>query len=97
VTTVPAEWTGRVRLRLPDVELAEWVERALGPEASREVPRSTATISRPDRGEVQIEIATKDAGAMRAALNTYLGWIHLALAAARSARRPEVGKAPGPS
>jgi tRNA threonylcarbamoyladenosine modification (KEOPS) complex Pcc1 subunit len=34
-----------------------------------------------------LSISARDSGAMRAALNTYLGWVHLSLATAQAARR----------
>ena len=86
MTTVPAEWTATVEVRSPDAPLLDWLERALGPEAAREVPRSTAELRRAKDGGVVISISTRDSGAMRAALNTYLGWIHLSIGAATAAR-----------
>jgi tRNA threonylcarbamoyladenosine modification (KEOPS) complex Pcc1 subunit len=88
MTTVPADWSATIRLQAGSVELGSWVEQALRPEAAREVPRSTAEIRREKDGGVTIEIRARDAGAMRAALNTYLGWIHLAVASERAGRAP---------
>ena len=86
----PAVWTGSIEIHAPSVEKAEWLFRALGPEAEREVPRARASLIRPQPDQVRIEIAAKDTGALRAALNTYLGWIDLAEAAlAATAPRPE--------
>jgi len=79
-------WTAVVRLRLDDTALADWLDRALRPEASREVPRAQAEIRRGEGNSLELTIRARDSGAMRAALNTYLGWIHLSLATARSAR-----------
>jgi tRNA threonylcarbamoyladenosine modification (KEOPS) complex Pcc1 subunit len=73
-----AVWTGTIEIRAPSHERAEWLFRALGPEAEREVPRSRATLLRPQPDLVRIEIGARDTGALRAALNTYLGWIDLA-------------------
>ncbi len=86
MTSVPAEWSATIVVRAPEDALASHLERALNPEAAREVPRSTAAVRRNPDGRVEIEIAARDSGAMRAALNTYLGWVHLAVAAARVAR-----------
>jgi len=36
-----------------------------------------------------LSISARDSGAMRAALNTYLGWVHLSLATARAASSRE--------
>ena len=56
---------------------AERMLRALGPEAHREVPRATARLSRPADRVVEITVTARDSGALRAALNTYLGWVSL--------------------
>ncbi len=80
-------WTATIELRTRDASLSDHVERALRPEAAREVPRSAATVRRVGTGPVEIAISARDTGAMRAAPNTYLGWIDLALAAARAAGR----------
>jgi tRNA threonylcarbamoyladenosine modification (KEOPS) complex Pcc1 subunit len=79
VTAEERGWTVRISVRLPQVELATWVERALGPEASREVPRARATIERAAPSTIDVAITARDTGAVRAAMNTYLGWVHLAL------------------
>jgi tRNA threonylcarbamoyladenosine modification (KEOPS) complex Pcc1 subunit len=73
-------------------DLARWVGRALAPEALRELARAEATIRSRGPGRLELTIRAADAGAMRAALNTYLGWIQLSLATAQAAepgrRRP---------
>jgi tRNA threonylcarbamoyladenosine modification (KEOPS) complex Pcc1 subunit len=88
----PETWTATVTLRLSDPMLAAWVERALLPEAAREVPRSRAEVRPVAGGGLELTISARDSGAMRAALNTYLGWIHLSLATARASGR---GPVPG--
>jgi tRNA threonylcarbamoyladenosine modification (KEOPS) complex Pcc1 subunit len=85
-------WTATVRLTVGRAELARWLAQALAPEAAREVPRSRATVRR-SGPVVELRIGATDAGAMRAALNTYLGWISLALAALGASRGP----VPGPT
>lgn len=64
---------------------AHWLEESLRPEAAREVPRASARLRHSSPGSVEVTIRADDAGAMRAALNTYLGWIDLGLATARVA------------
>jgi tRNA threonylcarbamoyladenosine modification (KEOPS) complex Pcc1 subunit len=89
--TAPGPWRGTVLLRRADAGAAERVLRALGPEAAREVPRTRARLDRPDPRSVRITIEARDTGALRAALNTYLGWITLGErteAAARAAPAP---------
>ena len=87
MTTVPADWTATISLRVREPQVGDWVERALRPEAAREVPRSSAEVRRGTQGELTVAISARDSGAMRAALNTYLGWIHLSLATAEAAGR----------
>ena len=97
MTSVPAEWRATIVVRAPEASIASHLERALNPEAAREVPRSTAAVHRRPDGRVEIEISARDSGAMRAALNTYLGWVHLAVAAARVARVDRPASAAGDS
>lgn len=87
MTSVPAEWNATVTVRTRDPARVDQVARALRPEAAREVPRSSAELRDGGPGVLTIAIAARDSGAMRAAMNTYLGWIHLALASARVAAR----------
>jgi len=81
-------WTAFVQLRVDDPRVAEWLEQALQPEAAREVPRARAELKRGPGATLDLSITARDSGAMRAALNTYLGWIHLSLATAQTAQRP---------
>lgn len=85
MTTASDSWTATITVRTADPRLLGWLERALRPETAREVPRSTADVRRSADGRVTISIAARDSGAMRAALNTYLGWVHLSLETARAA------------
>ncbi|HEY6238039.1 MAG TPA: KEOPS complex subunit Pcc1 [Thermoplasmata archaeon] len=74
----PADvWSARVIVERASAEGAERLARALGPEASREVPRARARIERPSETVVELRITAQDTGALRAALNTYLGWVEL--------------------
>ena len=77
-------WSATVAVRARDPQLVGWVERALRPEAAREVPRANAELRIGPPDTVVITISAHDAGALRAALNTYLGWVHLSLATARA-------------
>jgi len=83
-------WSARLLVRFANPTVASWVERALQPEASREVPRARAELRRDVERSLELTITARDSGAMRAALNTYLGWIHLALAAADAATRSDL-------
>jgi len=80
-------WTASVTVRSGKPAVADWLEQALRPEASREVPRAHAEVRRTSGDAVELTISARDSGAMRAALNTYLGWIHLSLAIAQAADR----------
>jgi len=84
--TLPSRsWQATIQLTARRPALAEWLVAALGPEAAREVPRAGATVARTAPGSLTIAIEAADAGAMRAALNTYLGWVALGVATARTA------------
>jgi len=80
-------WTACVRVSVGDPRVVSWVEQALRPEASREVPRASADLRRSSDRTLELTISARDSGAMRAALNTYLGWIHLSLETARAAEQ----------
>jgi tRNA threonylcarbamoyladenosine modification (KEOPS) complex Pcc1 subunit len=80
-------WTALISVRLPSAELAGWLERALLPEAAREVPRARADVRRAAPNVVEVALTARDTGAVRAGMNTYLGWIHLALATLGHSRR----------
>jgi tRNA threonylcarbamoyladenosine modification (KEOPS) complex Pcc1 subunit len=86
MTAPKATWTARISIRPRRPEVADWLARALSPEATREVPRAHAEVERPAGDVVEIAIHAADAGAMRAALNTYLGWVALSLSTAEAAR-----------
>ncbi|NNN17105.1 MAG: hypothetical protein HKL79_01905 [Thermoplasmata archaeon] len=90
-------WTATISIRLEEAEVADWLARALAPEAAREVPRATASIDHSVPNIVRISLEARDTGAARAALNTYLGWVHLTLETVRAARTPRAGGVPPPS
>jgi tRNA threonylcarbamoyladenosine modification (KEOPS) complex Pcc1 subunit len=81
----PGTWTATVRVHAPSEHVAQMLELALRPEADREVPRARGQLSRPHPNEVALAVTARDGGAMRAALNTYLGWVSLSVATLRSA------------
>ncbi len=88
MTTAPA-WTGTITCRCPTPEMADRLARSLGPEVVREVPRARAQIERGPAGEVRVRIAARDTGALRAAVQTYLGWLRLAEATEIVASLPD--------
>ena len=64
---------------------ADALLQALSPEAGREVPRARTKFSL-DGQNVVIDVEADDAGALRAALNSYLRWAALALDASKLAK-----------
>lgn len=71
-------WTAHIRLQRASKASAERLARTLAPEASREVPRASSTVRRRKERWVEVEVTARDTGALRAALNTFLGWAQLA-------------------
>jgi len=55
---------------------ADVILSTLSPEIGRELPRTDTNITR-DNDTVIIKVEAKDVSAMRAALNSYLGWIRI--------------------
>ena len=55
---------------------ADAVLSALSPEIGRELPRTESIMTR-DGDTLTIRIGAADTSAMRAALNSYLGWIRI--------------------
>jgi KEOPS complex subunit Pcc1 len=55
---------------------ADVIVSVLAPEVGRELPRTETDIIR-NGDTVTITVSAKDASAMRAALNSYLGWIRI--------------------
>ena len=86
MTELPEPWSATVAVRVENSEIADWLLRSLGAEATREVPRAQAHVRRAGERTVELALEARDVGALRAALNTYLGWGHLALATADAAR-----------
>ncbi len=89
-------WTGRILVRAREPGTAAWIKASLEPEAAREVPRSRARVEAPDPSVVEIAVESRDVGAMRAAVNTYLGWVDLAARTLRAARGAATGGAAAP-
>jgi tRNA threonylcarbamoyladenosine modification (KEOPS) complex Pcc1 subunit len=81
-------WEARVSVRSAEGEVLDRLARTLGPEAAGEGTRLTARVVRAPDGALELELSARDTSSMRAALNTYLGWVHLALRTSRVARAP---------
>jgi len=92
VTADLRPWEATIRVRTRPADVAGWLVAALSPEAAREVPRAGATITETPPDGLTIVVDAADAGAMRAALNTYLGWVDLAARTARGAAPPALSK-----
>ncbi|MHB8352135.1 MAG: KEOPS complex subunit Pcc1, partial [Thermoplasmata archaeon] len=76
--TDPSGWEGIIEIDRPMAGAADRLAAALRPESSREVPRATARVDRVGPDTVRLTLTARDTGALRAALNTYHGWISLA-------------------
>jgi tRNA threonylcarbamoyladenosine modification (KEOPS) complex Pcc1 subunit len=72
----PGPWQAVISVDRDEAR-AERLVRTLAPEAAREVPRARCEIVRVAPGRMELRIETRDTGSLRAALNTYLGWISL--------------------
>ena len=85
--SVPSDstWTATITLQPASPEWSRWLEESLRPEAAREVPRARATLRLVPPHGLALDIEARDVGALRAALNTYLGWLQLALGTLRAA------------
>jgi tRNA threonylcarbamoyladenosine modification (KEOPS) complex Pcc1 subunit len=81
-------WAATIEIRLPSAAGAVRLARSLAPESTREVPRATARVDRPGPTVVRVTISARDTGALRAAINTHLGWVQLALATERRVAPP---------
>ncbi len=81
-------WTATLTVRVAEGAWAEWLFRALQPEVAREVPRARAELRSTGSDRFEIALTARDTGSIRAAMNTYLGWVDLALATAARARSP---------
>ncbi len=69
--------------------MADRLAQSLAPEVVREVPRARAEIERGAPGEIRVLITARDTGALRAAVQTYLGWLRLAEATEAVASLPD--------
>ncbi|MCI4348774.1 MAG: hypothetical protein L3J93_00940 [Thermoplasmata archaeon] len=72
-------WQARISIDRTDAASTDHLERVLRPESAREVPRTRARIVRSGRKQLAIDVDCEDAGALRAGMNAFLGWIDLAL------------------
>ena len=71
------DWTASIAVDCGSPEAARRLFRVLRPEAHREVPRARATLPEPSDGTLVLELEARDTGALRAGLQTFLGWVQL--------------------
>jgi tRNA threonylcarbamoyladenosine modification (KEOPS) complex Pcc1 subunit len=83
VTRRGGHWTARIRVRTQTARSAERLLLALTPESAREVPRTRTEIARTGNTGVELRITADATGALRAAVNTHLGWVQLVLSTER--------------
>ncbi len=87
----PTSWEGTITIGPALPVVLRSLERALEPEVAREVPRAGASLRRNRSGTLGLSIRSADTGALRAALNTYLGWIDLVVGTVRAVSEPSEG------
>ncbi|HZY71411.1 MAG TPA: CTAG/PCC1 family protein [Thermoplasmata archaeon] len=81
-------WTASLEVRAGSKAVAGRWRVALGPESQREIPRATARIGRIPDATVRVHLEAPTPGALRAAVNTYLGWFDLLARASQVAESP---------
>ena len=79
-------WVATIDIERGTRTAAEHLVRTLAPEVQREVPRARSVVERKATTHVVITIHARDTGALRAGLNTYLGWLDLVEATEKVAR-----------
>jgi KEOPS complex subunit Pcc1 len=77
----------RLTFDLDSPAQADAIEAALRPELGDDVPGSRSQLAR-DGATLILDLQAEDAGALRAALNSYLRWVQTALDVHAVARRP---------
>lgn len=77
-------WEADLEVRCGSTATAQRLYRVLAPEAAREVPRARAELEPPIADRLLLRIFARDTGALRAAVQTYLGWVQLEAATERS-------------
>jgi tRNA threonylcarbamoyladenosine modification (KEOPS) complex Pcc1 subunit len=70
--------SGTISLELDSAAEADVVEAALAPEMGADVPGSRVAMRR-EGTTLLLDIEAEDAGALRAAVNSYLRWMKTAL------------------
>ena len=89
----PAGWVARIQVHLSNANGAERLARTLTPEATREVPRARTSVVRDGETSVEIRLFARDTSSLRAAVNTFLGWVELVAHTEKVAARTETSEA----
>jgi tRNA threonylcarbamoyladenosine modification (KEOPS) complex Pcc1 subunit len=79
-----AGWSASIEVRCASPEAAQRLYRVLAPESAREVPRTQVRLHPPKDDQVRLDLDAHDTGALRAAVQTYLGWVQLTEATTRA-------------
>ncbi len=89
MSPAPTAWVGTITIGPASPLLLRSLGRALEPELAREVARAGTRLGPPRPGTLELAIHASDTGALRAALNTYLGWIDLVVGTVRAVGTPD--------
>ena len=68
----------RASINIQEPGRSEFLAKTLKPETVRSIPRTSVDVDVED-GELVIRVMAEDVNALRAALNSYIRWIKLAL------------------
>ena len=68
----------RARIRLADIDGLDILGKSISPEASRDMPRTKIKVEKVG-DELVVDIEAEDISSLRAALNSYLRWLKLAM------------------
>lgn len=68
----------RAEIKMKEFGRPEFLVETLKPETIRDIPRTKVEVDVRD-GELVIDVSAEDVNALRAALNSYLRWLKLAL------------------
>ena len=89
----PVGWVAQIQVHLSNANGAERLARTLMPEATREVPRARTSVIRIGETSVEIRLFARDTSSLRAAVNTFLGWVELVAHTEKVAARTETSEA----
>lgn len=68
----------RAEIRMVECDRSDFLAETLKPETTSDIPRTKVDVEVED-GELVIRVMAEDANALRAALNSYIRWLKLAL------------------